>query len=94
VSDAFSRYLLCTQAVAHPDYDGCRRELERVFPEYALPRAIPSDKGAPFAALGAGGLSRLAVWWVKLGITPECIAPGKPAAVSYTHLTLPTICSV
>src|SRR6202040_1396092 len=43
-----------------------------------LPRAIRSDNGAPFASLGAGGLSRLGVWWVKLGITPERIEPGKP----------------
>ncbi len=78
VSDAFSRYLLCVQALAHPDYAGCRAQLERVFREYGLPRAIRSDNGAPFATLGAGGLSRLGVWWVKLGITPERIEPGKP----------------
>ena len=78
VSDAFSRYLLCAQALAHPDYAGCRAQLERVFREYGLPRVIRSDNGAPFASLGAGGLSRLGVWWVKLGITPERIEPGKP----------------
>lgn len=78
VSDAFSRYLLCAQALARPDYAGCRAQLERVFREYGLPRAIRSDNGAPFASLGAGGLSRLGVWWVKLGITPERIEPGKP----------------
>ncbi len=78
VSDAFSRYLLCAQVLAHPDYDGCRAQLERVFREYGLPRAIRSDNGASFASLGAGGLSRLGVWWVKLGIRPERIEPGKP----------------
>jgi putative transposase len=78
VSDAFSRYLLCAQALARPDYAGCRAQLERVFREYGLPRVIRSDNGAPFASLGAGGLSRLGVWWVKLGITPERIEPGKP----------------
>jgi putative transposase len=46
VSDAFSRYLLCAQALTHPDYDGCRARLERVFREYGLPRAIRSDNGA------------------------------------------------
>ena len=61
-----------------PDSAGCRSELERVFKEYGLPRVIRSDNGAPFASLGAGGLSKLSVWWVKLGILPERIAPGKP----------------
>src|SRR5215472_7559146 len=78
LSDAHSRYLLCAHALAHPDYNGCRTQLERVFREYGLPRAIRSDNGAPFATLGVGGLSRLGVWWVKLGIRPERIAPGKP----------------
>src|SRR5271166_5937880 len=66
------------QALAHPDYAGCREQLERVFREYGLPGAILSDNGTPFASLGAGGLSRLGVWWVKLGITPLRIEPGKP----------------
>jgi putative transposase len=78
ISDAFSRYLLCAQALAHPNYEGCQAQLERVFREYGLPRAMRSDNGAPFASLGAGGLSRLGVWWVKLGITPERIEPGRP----------------
>src|SRR3984893_18065186 len=78
ISDGYSRFVLCAQALAHPDYAGCRAQLERVFREYGLPRAIRSDNGAPFASLGAGGLSRLGVWWVKLGITPERIEPGKP----------------
>ena len=33
---------------------------------------------AAFASVGAGGLSRLAVWWIRLGIQPERIAPGHP----------------
>ena len=78
VSDAFSRYLICVQTLARPDYAGCRSALERVFRDYGLPRAIRSDNGAPFASLGVGGLSRLGVWWVKLGITPERIEPGQP----------------
>lgn len=78
VSDAFSRYLLCAQAVERPDYHGCRSALERVFRESGLPGAIRSDNGAPFASVGAGGLSRLSVWWVKLGIWPERIDPGRP----------------
>ena len=77
VTDAFSRYLLCCRAVA-PDYEGCRREFERLFRECCLPQVLLSDNGPPFASLAAGGLSRLSVWWIKLGITPVRIAPGKP----------------
>jgi putative transposase len=78
VSDAFSRYLLCAQMVGRPGYADCRKQLERVFRDYGLPRAIRSDNGAPFASVGAGGLSRLSVWWVKLSITPQRIEPGQP----------------
>jgi len=78
VSDGFSRYLLCAQAVSPPAEAPCHSELERVFKEYGLPSTIRSDNGAPFASTGAGGLSRLSLWWVKLGITPERIKPGKP----------------
>lgn len=76
-TDAFSRYLLGCR-VTPPTHAGCRSRFERLFREYGLPRAIRSDNGAPFASLAAGGLSRLSVWWVKLGITPQRIAPGQP----------------
>jgi transposase InsO family protein len=77
VTDAFSRYLLGCRAVV-PDYEGCHRELERLFREHGLPQTFLSDNGPPFAALAAGGLSRLSVWWIKLGILPVRIVPGKP----------------
>jgi transposase InsO family protein len=78
LTDAFSRYLLGAQLMARPDYANCRSEMERAFKDYGLPRAIRSDNGAPFASVGAGGLSRLSVWWIKLGIMPERIEPGQP----------------
>jgi putative transposase len=78
MTDDFSRYLLCTKAVPAPDGEHCRAELERVFREYGLPCAIRSDNGAPFASVGAGGLSKLSVWWIKLGIFPERIDAGEP----------------
>jgi transposase InsO family protein len=43
-----------------------------------MPQAIRTDNGAPFASRTIGGLSRLAVWWIKLGIRPERIEPGMP----------------
>jgi putative transposase len=77
VTDGFSRYILCCQ-VSTPDYEGCRPTFEWLFREYRLPRFILSDNGPPFASLAAAGLSRLSIWWIKLGITPVRIEPGKP----------------
>ena len=76
--DAFSRYLLRCQAVMRPDYGGVQPWFERAFEEYGLPRAIRTDNGPPFATQGLAGLSRLSVWWTKLGIRHERIAPGHP----------------
>jgi transposase InsO family protein len=52
--------------------------LERVFQKDGLPEVIRSDNGNPFVGNALGGLSRLAVWWVKLGIRLERIQPGHP----------------
>jgi transposase InsO family protein len=78
LSDAHSRYLLRCQAVTRPDEANVRPIFEGAFKEHGLPRAIRSDNGPPFACSGVGGLSRLAVWWIKLGIRPERIVAGKP----------------
>jgi Integrase core domain len=45
----------------------------------------------PFASRGLYGLSRLSVWWLRLGIALERIRPGKPqqnGAHQRMHLTL------
>jgi len=78
LSDAHSRYLLRRQAVARPDEANVRPIFEAAFQEHGLPLAIRSDNGPPFASPGVGGLSRLAIWWLKLGIRPERIVAGKP----------------
>jgi transposase InsO family protein len=77
ITDASSRMLLCCQIV-RPDYEHLRPAFERTFRAYGLPAVIRTDNGPPFASLSAGGLSRLAIWWVKLGILPERIAAGHP----------------
>lgn len=77
IADAYSRYALCCQIVP-PTAAGVRPWFERTFREYGLPRVLRSDNGTPFATTGAGRLSRLAVWWLKLGITVERIDPGAP----------------
>ena len=48
------------------------------FREYGLPDIIRTDNGSPFAGIGMGGISRLSVWWLRLGIMPERIDPGSP----------------
>jgi putative transposase len=78
LTDAFSRSLLRCQRVIRPDHEHVRPIFEAAFEEFGLPNAIRSDNGPPFASTGAGGISELALWWIKLGITPERIPPGKP----------------
>jgi transposase InsO family protein len=78
ISDNYSRYLLHCQALTRPCYGTVRPWFERVFRQYGLPTAIRTDNGAPFGAKGLAGLSRLSVWWLKLGIVPEHIQPGHP----------------
>jgi transposase InsO family protein len=78
ISDAWSRYLLRCQAVEKTDTERVRAIFEAAFREYGLPHAIRTDNGAPFASPALGGLSRLAVWWIKLGIAPERIKAGHP----------------
>ena len=78
ISDAHSRYLLRCQAVEKTDTERVRAIFEAAFREYGMPQAIRTDNGPPFASRAVAGLSRLALWWIKLGITPERIAAGHP----------------
>src|ERR1039458_7947623 len=78
ISDAHSRYLLRCQAVEKTDTARVQAIFEAAFREYGLPQAIRTDNGAPFASTAIAGLSRLAVWWIKLGIVPERIEAGHP----------------
>jgi transposase InsO family protein/transposase-like protein len=78
ISDNDSRYLLLCQGLRHPRFAETRGFLEWTFREYGLPDAIRSDNGAPFASRALGGLSALSVWWIRLGIEPERIEPGRP----------------
>jgi transposase InsO family protein len=78
LSDAFSRYLLRCEALTLTDEARVRPLFESAFREFGLPAAIRTDNGPPFATVAPGGLSRLAIWWIKLGICPERIALGVP----------------
>ena len=79
ITDNFSHYLLRCQAVEAPSFKSIQPVFVGAFHEYGLLQAIRTDNGPPFTSTTVGGLSRLSIWWLKLGITPECIELGKPA---------------
>ena len=79
VADGFSRYLLGCQALASTASEGAKPIFTRLFQEYGLPKRMRSDNGVPFATNTLARLSTLSAWWVRLGILPELIEPGRPA---------------
>jgi putative transposase len=92
VTDAASRYLLCCDALEATKEDLAFSAFERTFKDFGLPAAIRTDNGIPFASRSAFfGLSKLSVWWLRLGIRLERIKPGKPqqnGRHERMHLTL------
>ncbi|MCS3904636.1 putative transposase [Methylohalomonas lacus] len=92
LSDYRSRYLLACEGLASTQEAGAFPVFERAFREYGLPAAIRTDNGVPFASPHAlFGLSRLSVWWLRLGIAIERIQPGQPqqnGRHERLHLTL------
>lgn len=77
ITDSFSRFLIDVRIVP-PTIDGAQPAFTAAFREHGLPLAIRSDNGAPFGSTGAGGLTRLSAWWLKLGIRPHFIRPASP----------------
>ncbi len=92
LTDYRSRYLLACEALESVKAPGAFPVFERVFKDFGLPAAIRTDNGAPFSSPHAlFGLSRLSVWWLRLGITIERIKPGHPqqnGRHERMHLTL------
>ena len=78
ITDNYSRQLLCCVAVDEPKLAFIQPHIEATFQKYGLPMSMRSDNGPPFGSSGVGGISRLAVWLIKLGIRPDFITPGKP----------------
>jgi transposase InsO family protein len=78
VTDAFSRYLLRCRIVERLSSLEARGLFEAAFREFGLPAAIRTDNGSPFATTGPLGLSRLSVWWTRLGVVHDRIDPGRP----------------
>jgi putative transposase len=91
VTDNFSRYLLGCQALSSTAVDEAKPVFTRLFKEFGLPKRIRTDNGVPFATTTLARLSRLSAWWVRLGVMPEFIEPGKPqqnGRHERMHLTL------
>lgn len=78
ITDGFSRYIIRCKLLPRPLHAPVQKTFEQAFREFGMPTAIRTDNGAPFSTLAPGGLSRLSVWWIKLGILPERIEPGRP----------------
>jgi putative transposase len=78
VTDGYSRYLLSCQALDSTAVAGAKPVFTRLFKEYGLPARIRTDNGVPFATTTLARLSALSAWWVRLGVMPELIEPGKP----------------
>lgn len=78
ISDNYSRFLIGCWGLTRPTFEQTKPFFELAFINHGLPDAIKTDNGTPFASRGLGGLSKLAVWFIKLGIKPERIEPGCP----------------
>ena len=94
ITDFASRYLLTCEALSTIQEKFAFTVFERTFKEFGLPHTIRTDNGVPFASAHAlYGLSKLSVWWLRLGIHIERIQPGHPqqnGRHERMHLTLKT----
>ncbi len=92
ITDFASRYLISCDALSSTKERYAFTVFERVFKDFGLPKAIRTDNGVPFASPNAMfGLSKLSVWWLRLGIDIERIKPGRPqqnGRHERMHLTL------
>src|SRR3990172_2053705 len=75
VEQRFWRYCLACVGLPSTKHELVEPLLERAFREYGLPDVIRTDNGAPFASQAIHRLSRLHVWWIKIGVYPELILP-------------------
>jgi transposase InsO family protein len=78
VTDGYSRYLLGCQGLSSTAVHQAKPVFIRLFKQFGLPKRIRTDNGVPFATNTLARLSSLSAWWVRLGVMPEFIEPGKP----------------
>jgi len=92
ITDYRSRYLFTCEGLESTRSDFAFSVFERAFKDFGLPKAIRTDNGVPFASGNSlFGLSKLSVWWLRLGINIERIKPGHPeqnGRHERMHLTL------
>ena len=92
ITDFASRYLLACEGLSTTNTMFAYSVFERAFKDFGLPRAIRTDNGSPFASANSlFGLTKLSVWWLRLGIDIERIKPGHPeqnGRHERMHLTL------
>ena len=92
VTDHASRFLLLCEALDSVREETAITAFEQLFAQRGLPASIRSDNGVPFASRSSlYGLSKLSVWWLRLGISIERIKPGNPqqnGRHERMHLTL------
>ncbi len=74
ITDSHTRFLNETR-IAPQTVEGAQAVFTSAFKTYGLPQAIRCDNGAPFGSRGAGGLTPLSAWWLKLGVEPHFIRP-------------------
>lgn len=79
ITDFTSRFLISCEALSSTSENPCYEVFEMAFKEHGLPEAIRSDNGVPFACGNSlWGMTKLSVWWIRLGIKIERIKPGNP----------------
>jgi putative transposase len=78
IQDRWSRYVLTCKGLHSPCLEAVRSTMEELYREIGLPERIRSDNGRPFVAHGISGLSRLNVWWMRLGIRHERTEKARP----------------
>ena len=92
ITDFRSRYLLACEGLNSTRSELAFSVFEQAFKDFGLPKAIRTDNGVPFASANAlFGLSKLSVWWLRLGIQIQRIKPGNPqqnGRHERMHLTL------
>src|SRR5436309_1650269 len=92
ITDFASRYLLTCEALSTTQETFAFTVFERTVKACGLPQTIRTDNGVPFASAHAiYGLSKLSVWWLRLGIALERLKPGHPqqnGRHERMHLTL------
>ncbi len=70
ILDDHSRFALGLVACACERQEVVQAHLTACFRRYGLPHAILTDNGPPWGTSGAGGLTALEAWLLRLGIEP------------------------